>query len=488
MLVTMTSQQGSQESVGGLSTGDKIASWIDAMTNNTVTFKNESGYFVSKKKIDQLENRLHKLMATGETSKSPDELIKLNEELGKVRRQLDLERESSAAAHKEVSNKSRQLQSLQEDLDSKTLKLKTMTAETEVWRKNNQNDLKDLERQCANLKIQAAKASKGFDPDLAVQLQQERDEMVAKVDALKGQLAEHNSFVAKSNGEIQLLKAKIGSLQIEKDHALRVVQQFERPEYADLIKNGIDIANTDKMMNTPILKQLIGDKGIEYLKKADLAMRKDVSSRAHNLWHAARSGKSKTMQHLANILKLMIDFIKTLPAKSRKIVVAWMEKIESDFRDGKLVSLKIYREELEKIISVYKASAEAKLQELDERKKQNKSVDEAEYGRVKAKVNEGSSFAQRAKAVFYTAIEAPRRFFSGYGTKSKQATISCLRSFTKFLRSVAMFFNPNKKNFHGSKSKERGDPKQPYAETEVEPIVLYDYDDSHPIDMDFYDP
>jgi len=337
-------------STRSMSEADKIKSLVDRLINQPATIGHHSGYFIKKRQVDDLEDRLHKIMASGATSKSSTDLIELNQLLQDTRQRLQAAEDSLKASRASVIEKSKDLSEVNETLAACQRVLASSKSKWEHDRNLLVREIGSLREEALPLKTQLAAAKRGGDPEAALEAQSLKDQHSAKVSALQEELNKMNTVRGVEEANVYKLKGRIMALEQEHLAAQLHNKQLEEELTSSVTHSNGPLSPRSVELNMPVLKQLLGSRGIEWLKKADLSMRNDYRDRAYHLLQASKSAPSKAIRSFADIFEICFQWIKKTPRKIAQRIQPWIDEIEADFRAAKLKTFKYYRESLESII------------------------------------------------------------------------------------------------------------------------------------------
>jgi len=354
------STSSSPESV--TSEGDKLHRLISQLSEKPANMKGNEGFFISQKKMNSLEERINKLMISGETSKTPSELISLNETLANVRQALQDSQDKLRASQQEAIDKSKEVMTLKSSI-------KSLESATELAKKEHANErsellvqLNDLKTKAGPLKIAAAAAKRGGDPEDALAKDQERAANAANITALQNKLNALQQSDMQLNDQLTAARAKIIKLEAEQIAVLKANKTLEESLYQKADSDSGPIEPRSVELNSVILKQLIGDKGIDFLVRADLAVRTDIRERSYQLMQAAKKANTEAIKGYGAIFEVLFQWVRRMTWKAANKVRSWLDEIEADFRRATLKPIAYYRKSLELLIeekiSVVKSSNE----------------------------------------------------------------------------------------------------------------------------------
>lgn len=337
------------QSISGLSEGSKLEYFIGKMKKTYVEYKGNDGYFIKEQTLNGIEDRLHKLMASGSTSKGPNDLIDLNTTLAELRQELQKSKDALAAARSEVVAKSTDVSEVKKTLGAATRVLEDSKKTWSGERRELISKLEAAQLEASKLKMLVKKEQHSGDPEAALEAEKNRQLNAAEIQTLQNQLQQKNAFQRKLEDGVKSLEAQLVKLKADHTAALEANRELE---IAFESQGTMDFEATTRRVEikSDLVKAFLGTRGLDWLQQADLAVRTDYRDRAFKLMQAARSAQSKSIKSFGDLFEIVFQWIKQVPRNVAAKIKPWIDEIEADFKSAKLKTLRYYRETLEAII------------------------------------------------------------------------------------------------------------------------------------------
>jgi hypothetical protein len=337
------------ETASNPSEGTKVEKWISKLSEKPVSMGKTGGFFVAKKQMSQLEDRLNGLMISGTTTKSPSELIALHETLSKLQTDLQIAKDELDASKAEAISKSKDHDEVKRVLGAAR---RVLESSRQTWADEKKilvQELEQLRQAAAPLRTAALNAKRSGDPELAVAAQQEKDDNSTRIQSLHNELAKLNANRNEQEDNVHNLEKRIKELEASKKAALEHNKVIEM-KYSRVTEPGAPLDPRKVDINSSVLVNVLGKKGLKWLEEADLAIRTDVRDRAYKLMQASYSSSTKSIKTFGDLFEIVFQWIKRVPHHVARKIRPWLDEIEADFKVAKLKTLKYYRETLEKVI------------------------------------------------------------------------------------------------------------------------------------------
>jgi len=406
-----------------------ITKQLERCRAHEIEYKRSQGYFISTGRLDQLEDTIKEVLNDEVTSeKHGAHAMELLNEVDKLRVSSQIAEAALASAREELnstrkhhlSQKSKQeemILSAQKAHDSLLAKQAELRASLLVAQEDN-NALKAAEK----------KAGKGFDPKAALEAQAAH---------------KHASDVVKDvQSELESVNRQLKAVHLEKDAALKILAGKDR-EIVELSTKvakmqttraaamaDLPIRKVEVSINSKALKFLLGDKGLEWVKKAAEIAEADTRDKAYNLLQALRSQKNnRVVSGLASILQVAFDWLKTQSHKTRLVLQSWLADLEHDIRTGVLQKLSHYREELERIIGVLKVKAATAEKAAREEFKKQKAKSFGFFDFIEETIAWGRVFKVRA-------VRYSKQGMRWFGRKLNNSATGIKRFFNKWFHAA----------------------------------------------------
>jgi len=323
---------------------EDVISAFGAVKQYPVTARGQSGYFVEKHglkviedllrkystepnadptQVEAMANRLHDLKGHNDEAHSQlrqykADLANTKEELADARRQLDINKKMTTKYGQDKGT----IEAMKAMLNSKQLEL-------------------------GKAKVTSKAAMKDDDPDV-------HSEAIAIEDKLRQQVADYSDQLASAKHkaservtEFERLRTEVNRLVASEASLYKQVSAYQSMSASALSGAKVDVPFYT--INAPMVKLLIGQKGIEWLSKLDYQSRLNLRDYAHHLMGAANS--SKATRGIADLLKIVANWLKSKAYAARERVRPWLALIEKDLAAGVVNTIAFYRDELRKIVA-----------------------------------------------------------------------------------------------------------------------------------------
>jgi len=267
----------SSESAGG-----QVESHIDYIKKHAkYKVAGTSGYFLSKRRFEKLEEALEELMiGQKETSLSPDRLVELHNEISELRQANQMLEDREKSLRTQVGQHAQTLRGLQEQLASKEQVLAKIKSEHVAEKAKLVTDLKGAQKVSSELEMTLLACRKqASDPEDVARLGEELKAAKARVTQFQSKLSVANQTEEASRTEVLSLKAQIKKIQFEKQAAEAMAAEIKTKGFSTVMPDGA-IPTEPVEIQSKLLKPIIGPKGIEWLQQNRDAMRADVRERA----------------------------------------------------------------------------------------------------------------------------------------------------------------------------------------------------------------
>nr|WBR34676.1 hypothetical protein [Botryosphaeria dothidea fusarivirus 2] len=316
---------------------------IEQLKSSPVTYSGKSGYFVAKERLDSVEKNILKEM---ETSESPSRLIELQEELETIRKSSTEANKALQDAQKAISEKNHLIVTLKKKRDEALVEKADNLAMINSERANLVESLKLATEEKQRVQKEFEKAKKGFDPEKALEL----EEALASQKALVGQLQKDLELV---NADKQAVAAQAASLNAsimvldqEKrklEHEVHAFVEAKKKNSSPILP---EITVPRPEIKSDVLRKLLGERGIEWLQKAEQAVADDYRQRVYSLMVATKGGKTSNLRSISQLLETVFRWLKLQSYRLRKSIAAWVDEIEHDIRSAAIKSVSYYRDKL----------------------------------------------------------------------------------------------------------------------------------------------
>jgi len=388
---------------------ETIARQIEHIKSKPVSVGGAGGYFVTKSKLDHIEQKLlSALEQSAMTSDSPSRLIELQEELNEIRdssrkAQADLERTQATLKERTAT-----FAKVARDRDTQQALAKSRLEEVERTHAQYREALAEAKKEREDSRALLATASKGFDPDRAQELQKSVESSTARIKDLQRDLELINADKKALNASFQEANAQLAALSSERtvlQNRINELLTTKNLASSDVVPE-ITVARPE--LNSKILQKMIGDRGINWLHKAEQQMVDDYRNRIYNLRLATKYANSPNVKSISDLLQIVLNWCKNKTWKARKIIASWVDMIEAHIRAGAVRSVKFYHDELRRI------------------------SDEFDEQRAHHNVEPGQKLRWWEDAYFYAKV------FYGRAKRSSKRTTSW---FSRTLKKVGGFFS-----------------------------------------------
>lgn len=314
-------------------------------------------YPVEGKTLKKLEDIVTAALSNIDKDEDPGYLLSLLDHIDELKRQ-NAELDSAAKASMAEFHRVRgDMEKLQESLAAKEKQNKELKSLLEAEKKKLQEQLKVAHEQNLAAKKEELRVRRSADVDAAEAAALRKMETAAEVTRLNNELQAANAKIKGLNEETQMLRNELKTLQ---DKAMRAKETATAAHLAkDRAKNVLPEKprSAQVELNSKVLKAVIGDKGIKWLKEAESVQRNDARERAYRLLMSTAGSSNRTIRTLNQVIKIAWEWCKQKSFKARQIILEWLDQIEADIRSFKLKPTRWYRERLEEIIEKAKAKA-----------------------------------------------------------------------------------------------------------------------------------
>lgn len=350
----------------------QIEQRIERCRAHPIEYKKFDGFFVSTARLDEIQQSLERLLdSMAEQDTLDDRALPLLDEVADLRKKSAIAEASLASAKEELFNSRKAFDKLKAEQDEIIIASSKAHDELVAEKASIQASLVTAQAENLEKKKAAKAAGKGFSPE----------------EALKAEAAHKTA-----SQEVQDIQAKLEAtnrrlkvMHEEKDRALKLVAQKENQNEElsktvaalhnarNLAMNDLPVRKVDVQINSSALKLLLGDKGVEWVRKAAEAHEADVRERVFSMVNALKGHKTnRVVNGLLGLLQVALDWLKKQSYKARLALAEWVAMVESDLRQGVFRQLKHYREELEKIIGDLKVKAATATHEAREKFKEKR--------------------------------------------------------------------------------------------------------------------
>lgn len=344
---------------------NKLKAQVEHLWSKLSKDADDAKIFIPKRHLDELSAEIDKII---ETTQSIDEAQDADGLAGTVA---------------EMRKKNNILEAQQADLKATVAKLRKMKADAEskseaaVLAKAAVIDgLKaqkaDLTNQLAAAKDAKNKAllatqspSAKFSPDQALEAQQDVSAQKDKIRLLQAELESVNNVVKGLHDSVNTaMKDAKDIRQALTDTTL----ELNRYKTASAIANdpglsSITADDVEIILDEGYIKQVMGDKGLKWMKEAAAQHATAVRERVYKMLNAARSQpKNPSYRGLAGLLQIAFDWLKDQANKAidKQLKLAgWADTVLRDMAAGTVRTIAYYRKLLEDVIGEIKIAAKA---------------------------------------------------------------------------------------------------------------------------------
>lgn len=291
--------------------GTLVRDEIERLNASQCRFKGEDGFFVTKAKLGELEDRLHELMKTGDTKQDPHLLIELNERLVQITERAQRAEYARDAALERANALSGDMVTISKALDQQRL-----VSETEKSLINKDKKKLTAQLQDAQAALKAATYGKTADPD-------EVRELKNKVTLVQRELQEKNTAYALEQSKVQSLISQLSQKEKEVEHEKAVAK---RSEAAMLAKSALtDLRpptplgeiKLDPDIDSAILKKVYTGEDLRRLNEIAKAKRESVRQYAYQLMELASSQDPKNFVGYKDTARVLFMKVKSTTGKKR---------------------------------------------------------------------------------------------------------------------------------------------------------------------------
>jgi len=323
-----------------------------------MSMSGHKGYFIPKSRFETLESQVHELMV--EDSASPKGLLELQGQLDEAFKANDIANAALKAKEEEVADWSQRFAKAGADAESRFHVMDQALSALHDERKTLLADLTSAKSENSSARQAAQKASKGFSPEEAIAAKEAHRAAAQNVTDLNSKLSEVNSQVAKLKADVDKAnktKAAVATSfrdacqQLEKLKAEKAVAELENPPPA--------LAKVE--IKSKLVKGILGDKGLAWLKRAAEANENEVRERLYQMVNAVRSNqRDPKIRGLADLIQIVLDWVKRQSHVARLRIKPWLDFVQNDLANGVVRKLSEYRKMLEDLVADFKVQARAK--------------------------------------------------------------------------------------------------------------------------------
>jgi predicted nucleic acid-binding Zn-ribbon protein len=321
-----------------------------------VSIKGQKGFFISLDQFQEVDRMFNQVMNSGLERRSPEELIKLNEEIQQLRARTQAAELELTSLKKEASSKAATLKELETARLEAESAFKTKELGLKALRNEMQQDLIQAQKDASAARAELEKVRHGFDPDAAVEADNEKRKLAARVTELNRSLQEVNQQLKDERAKVLAVGDKEAEVRRALAEHKKLVESMEAAK-AEMILRGMPNMKEPLRVNAEWVKAALGDKGLQWLSKAVEQEPHAIRERVYDLMLASKSGKTKLFKGLTLLLQEVFDWVKASGHKTRLVIKEWLDELQSDLANGTMKNLKYYREKLEAVVKHLRAKA-----------------------------------------------------------------------------------------------------------------------------------
>lgn len=390
---------------------------INEIKGNQVTVGGKTAYAISPSKLASLERRVNRVLVSFDSTDNQANIaLSLNKQLEEIKAQykeVNMLKEASEAAR---ATATRDLAKAQSALRAKEALYRDAQAENLTIKADLVRQMKEAQLLSGKLKIEAAKAKKGFEPDVALEAKAAHEAQAKVVNDLNDRIAQLNSHTRQQEKEIDLLKSNVQKMEAEKQMASASIVQ---------IKNALAKGNeelTTPLKLSPRIEAILGKEACTILSNWHNLAFDDARERTYLMATAFTKSRNSLVKAVGNLLFRLFEWIKSNSKKVWSLALPFLALIASHIRAGGFKAVAFYKKELLKL----------KLEGLSLANK----VYAKEQGFKPYKVNESEDLP------FFDNI-----WFTGYALvlRIKRRTNSTFTRFVDFLSWVGSKFRADRK-------------------------------------------
>lgn len=335
-----------------LKTASQIDDALKGLKTQPVEYKGVKGMFVDLKKLDKIEDDIVALLSDP-GDESPTKIMELSAEIEALRKQKLVAEEASKRANAELYRVKKDITEYRASVEA----IQSQNAEAEKEWEKVITDLRAELKVAKDANLEHKKTinslRRSSDPDAMESAVDSQKKTAKQITDINNRLQEANAQRKALRDEVTKAKANLQAMQAQLDEEKAQVALLKSA------KSGQDpVKPASVQIDTPILRQLIGDKGVKWLIEAERTTRENVRERALDLLKATSSGHTEIFRGLNGLLKIIYGWCKTKSYQARKRVQPWVDMVFNDIATVKFKSLKFYREQLERLIDVKEKASE----------------------------------------------------------------------------------------------------------------------------------
>lgn len=353
---------------------ESLGSSLKRCRAHAIQYKGQNGHFVSTARLDNIETSIHEMCeAMDKTPASQEKYNAMLEEVETLRREAAVAEAALVAAKTEAIAAQKSYKEYKAMVDPVIIRSAKTQDDLKAQKAELASQLKDAQEINNAAKKASRVADKGFDPEVALKARAEKDAALANLQEVQRELEHTNKALESLHKEKDTMSKEIELRRKKQQELENIVSTMQATRVEAM--GDIPVRKVDVQINSPALKLLLGDKGLDWVKKAAEAHEIEIREKVFNMMNALKGHKNnRVINGLFGLLQVAFQWIKTQSYKARMALQPWVAQIEEDLRKGIFKQLSFYRQELEKVIGSLKEKAKKVHEESRERFKHSKKT------------------------------------------------------------------------------------------------------------------
>jgi hypothetical protein len=311
-----------------------------------IRFSGRDGYFIDEKRIGDLESSLISLLKSGETSVSPETLLKMNHELEELRRKDAESQLKLQSLNGEVAKKNGDIAELKKSITAKEALLSRSEADYKATTialtasvNNAKHDLEEFKRSAkAGFLSKSEEEKADYEQKLA--------ELRSVVSSAHKNLDIEKNLRKNEEVAIQRLKDTVASLEAEKKRADAHAKRMKESSYAQVVKAGPNEQSI--LLNEEALLKQLGPKSLAFLREGDVVMSR-INDKAYNLMLATKNATSNKVRGLYPLIEAVFKWLKERTKAMGRRVASFVDLVYQDIINLRLKTLEHYKNVLDEL-------------------------------------------------------------------------------------------------------------------------------------------
>nr|WAK72331.1 MAG: hypothetical protein [Fusariviridae sp.]WAK72338.1 MAG: hypothetical protein [Fusariviridae sp.] len=291
------------------SEGFSLMNELKRLNASQTSYRKESGWFATNGQLKQIEDSVHRLMESGETSKSPTQLIEMQSTIDSLRQRASRAEEQLKASRANEAVQKADLATAKSSLAAAERESAASKGQISTLQQEARTELKALQ---AKLKRSSQMAS---DPDEVTKLKDQVADLQHKLAELNAEYKTQVAGVNQWHAKVKDLEAQV---ELEKAKRDRIARATIGPDMATVAPEPMEDLAFDPERDSAILKRVLSADSLALVKEAAEAQRESTREYAYKLMQLASHTDPRNFVGYRAYTKVLFDKVKSTSAKKRE--------------------------------------------------------------------------------------------------------------------------------------------------------------------------